>query len=280
MRIITLQNKLKTNKLKLALLPSKGSKKQNTTYCSKDGNIWKHPENDDGEDFLEEKKKSQLDILVDDINKKNLNALALDNPVAFIRNHSGVAKLKNIADEEIRQKSRSMLVTVLYGTGGIGKSRYARDLAAKNGRIYTLMNPRTNSSVWMDNYDGQESLLMDDYCGYLLPHFLFRVLDIYGLQMEVKGSTIWANWNYVYITANKHPQDWYSPSVMAKLDFAAYFRRFHRIGKMSREDEGLVIRWEKYEDPVVPVDEPLGDIIQYGPAGDRILETETEGITF
>lgn len=184
--------------------------------------------------------------------------------------------MKYITEEEMRQKHRKMLVTVIYGTGGLGKSRWAREEAKKNiedGRIYTLMNPQGHT-VWWDGYDGQQALLMDDFNGYLLPHHLFRILDIYALQIPVKGGHSWANWNYVYITANKPPSEWYSPAVMAKLDFNAYFRRFHRIGKMTEEENSLVIRWEKYNDPVVPVDEPLKGVIQYDPTGARILEIE------
>nr|QXP07718.1 MAG: replication associated protein [Arizlama virus] len=275
-RITTLSNKLTKINIRLALLAAKGSKKQNTTYCKKDGDWWQHPQNDDGADYTEPKKENPLQALITDIPNKNLNALAIDNPIAFIRNHSGVKLLKYIAEEELRQKHRKMLVTVIYGTGGLGKSRWAREEAKKNiedGRIYTLMNPQGHT-VWWDGYDGQQALLMDDFNGYLLPHHLFRILDIYALQIPVKGGHSWANWNYVYITSNKPPSEWYSPAVMAKLDFNAYFRRFHRIGKMTEEEDNLVIRWEKFNDPVVPVDEPLKGVIQYDPTGARILEIE------
>jgi len=159
----------------------------------------------------------------------------------------------------------------LYGRGGVGKSSWIHNECKKNDlTYYDVMNPR-KGSVWFDGYTNQEVLVMDDFYGWLEPSTLYRLLDIYPMQVPVKGGFTWAQWNYVFISSNVRPEEFYRKEVMDRLDQLAYERRFHRIGEMQKlydEEENdyfIDIKWQKYEDGVVPVEKP--------PILDRVRQT-------
>jgi len=103
---------------------------------------------------------------------------------------------------------------------------------------------------------------MDDFYGWIEPATLYRILDMYPMQLPIKGGFVWAMWNYVFITSNVRPEEFYRKEVMDKLDPAAYFRRFHRVGLVQKKfdietmEEYTEIEWQTYEDGVVPVEKP------------------------
>jgi len=61
-----------------------------------------------------------------------------------------------------------------------------------------------------------------------------RILDIYPLQLPVKGSFAVAMWNTIFITSNKHPTDWYEKGMPPELD-----RRIHHCIEFKDYDSQL-----------------------------------------
>lgn len=117
-------------------------------------------------------------------------------------------------------------------------------------------------NLWFNGYHGQDAIILDDFYGWIEPATLYRLLDIYPLQVPIKMGFAWAKWNYVFITSNVRPEEFYRKEVMDKLDPTAYFRRFHRIGLMQKKydeeenEEYIELEWQTYEDGVVPVEKP------------------------
>lgn len=111
---------------------------------------------------------------------------------------SALDKLKN---RKLKPIQRDVKVIVLYGKGGTGKTRWAYD---NYPDIYK--KPHDN---WWDGYEGQKAILLDDYYGYIKYSDLLTVLDRYPLYLNVKNSHVWAQYDTVVITSNKHPRFWY-----------------------------------------------------------------------
>ncbi len=91
----------------------------------------------------------------------------------------------------------------LWGDTGTGKSKTVRAIAKRNGLgVYAKMDCRGQS--WYDGYENEEVLLLDDFYGdgMSLQEFL-RITDVYRQNTQVKGSSVWARWSRVYVTANK-----------------------------------------------------------------------------
>jgi len=109
-------------------------------------------------------------------------------------------------------------VYVLWGDPGTGKTRLAHYLAG--GKIWTSCSPDLQ---WFDGYRGESVVLLDDYRGDGSAAFLLRLLDIYALQVPVKGGFVAWNPTTIFITSNMRPSEWH-PDITDALR-----RRLHDV---------------------------------------------------
>lgn len=101
-------------------------------------------------------------------------------------------------------RSGSPRVLVFWGRTGTGKTRAAWDA-----------DPGLWASVdaggrWFDGYEGQATVLFDDFDGDSIPiTFFLKLLDRYRLRVPVKGSFV--SWvpRTIFITSNVPPEEWY-----------------------------------------------------------------------
>lgn len=133
----------------------------------------------------------------------------------------------------LKPKHRDVIVEVLWGESGSGKSRYAWDNYGED--LYS--KPR---GEWWDGYTGQLTILLDDYYGYLPYCELLRVLDRYPYQVPVKGGFVQAQWTRVIITSNKPPRMWYS----SRTEITALKRRIN-------EERFVGTDYDKYMDSIL-----------------------------
>lgn len=97
-------------------------------------------------------------------------------------------------------RSNPVEVHVYWGEPGTGKTRKAFE---ENPTAY--WKP---ADKWWDSYDGQTTIIMDDYRNWLSESELLRVCDRYPLMVECKGSHHNFIGNKIIITSNHHPKDW------------------------------------------------------------------------
>lgn len=128
-------------------------------------------------------------------------------------------------------KLRQLKVTVIWGAAGVGKTRRVYEEHGFED-VYSLSCPSGNA-LWWDGYVGQSVLLIDDFYGWITYGLLLRVLDIYPLQLQIKGSSTYAMWDKVYITSNKAPELWYAKGMTQALQ-----RRLHEVIHMEGEGDG------------------------------------------
>lgn len=108
-------------------------------------------------------------------------------------------------------------VYVLYGSTGVGKSRFVH---WRHEDVYTVP---TQDLQWFDGYSQQRVALLDDYRGDGNSSFLLRVLDVYPLRVPVKGGFVAWNPDVIYITSNMRPDCWHADIV------APLMRRIHHV---------------------------------------------------
>lgn len=218
--------------VQLSLIYANGSAEKNRIYCTKA----------DPEGFFEvgdinasgQGARTDLHEVIETIRSgASIEVIADRHPVELVKYKTGLLYLKNVLDKKTVPSERDITVTIYHGEGGTGKSQHVHFDAKRLGvELYILSTPN-NGSLFYDGYTDQRGLLLDDFYGWIKPHDLFRVLDRYCYQINIKGGFAYARWEYVWITSNKPPNSFYSDKVMATLDTTAYNRRFHNIYRLD-----------------------------------------------
>ncbi len=136
------------------------------------------------------------------------NAISSD-PATYCRNHNGLEKWDLFCKREAiyDRVTREVQVMVLFGDAGSGKSYYARHFDPGNSWPLPDIEPKARLNI--DGYNNQRTLIIEDFDGEMPFRSLLKVLDIYNVDFNTKGAYSCANWNWVIITTNKHPTEWY-----------------------------------------------------------------------
>lgn len=208
-RMTTIQKKLGVQEIPLTLINANGTAEQNRAYCSKEG----------GSDFWEigninivgQGKRSDLNIVAEKVlGKRKLVEIAEEHPETYIKYYKGINSLIDIVDEQ--PKERDMDIVLFFGDARTGKSTKARMYAQLYGECYNLGIPN-GGLVWFDGYNGQSTLLIDEFKGWISPTYLNQLLDKYQLKLPVKGGFVNAKFTHVFITSNFPPEEWWSDKV-------------------------------------------------------------------
>ncbi len=181
--------------------PRKGTRTQAREYCRKvetavagtqfEWGLWREEAN---------RKRKLEDLLLTDM---SLNDLIDVSPQWYVRYHRGLEKLYARRIAKKARQFRTVTVEVLVGGTGTGKTRRATE-----GEDWFIMP--CSERLWMDGYNEEKTLIIDDFYGNIKYMRLLRMLDGHPLQLPVKGGFIWARWTKVIITSNVEPSEWYS----------------------------------------------------------------------
>ncbi len=152
--------------------------------------------------------RSDLKRMAEKIEQDGLGPAIDEFPHTFVQYSKGCKELSLHYKRKKTAASRSMYVTAIHGTPGSGKSHFAQRF--DEGNSWTLPVQTKNSPVWFDGYQGERTLVIEDFDADTIPYrTLLRLLDEGPLQVKISGSYVPAEWNHVVITANDPPQDWY-----------------------------------------------------------------------
>lgn len=131
--------------------------------------------------------------------------IAESNPGEFIRNYRGIRELR-LALRPKRVEKTS--VFVFYGRPNVGKTTMA-------AQLYPGAYWKPPNSKWFDGYQGEETVVFDDFDGSWLPiSTLKRLMDAQPLMVETKGGMVQFLAKQLVITTNDLPENWY-PGVYA-----------------------------------------------------------------
>lgn len=209
--------------------PARGTPQQARAYCMKE--TTRVP----GGDVIErgsivetQGKRNDLDDVYSMIKGGARMIDVLDaQPTSFMRYTRGIQAASHLLRTAAASTTlRDPEIIVVWGPPGSGKSKWVWDTYGGEN-MYTLS--LSGSAIWWDGYDGQETVLLDDYAGQIPFRSLLNYTDRYPVQCPVKGSMVWLAATRIIFTSNLHWSCWYQADPTHRRDLAALQRRISMV---------------------------------------------------
>lgn len=215
---IEYNNPLKLGRVKRHLGPDvhlearRGTRTQAIAYCRKEetrkGGPWEL-----GSFDINQGKRNDLHQVSECLqNGATIEDVMDEFPVQFIRYRRGIEAMHFRLSKRIAMQWRTVETSVYHGDSGTGKTRKA---ILEAGEEFFILDQ--GERVWFDGYEGQKTLIIDDFYGWIKYGMLLRILDGHPYRCEIKGGFVWAMWTSIVITSNKHPKEWYDKGMTDAL---------------------------------------------------------------
>lgn len=195
-----------------------GTFSQNLKYCTKEetrelGSI----------PYEWGQRKVDKDSIVDLIKgNASMKEIFEAHPNTFLRSHHGIVVAKDLYNRQ-RKITDDFNIFVFYGKTGSGKTHKAYDISPDLFRVDLY-----NKGFPFNGYNGEETILLDDYRNQLPYYKLLEVCDIYKKNCNIKhGRKKW-NVKNVILTSVKHPNLWHGKIP----DKSELWRRLKQFGQL------------------------------------------------
>lgn len=137
--------------------------------------------------------------------------------------------------------TRKVHVRVIFGDTGTGKTRAAIDGLSRLGTVYRVTHWGPGA---FDGYDGQDSIIFDEFTGQPPLSELLTWLDIYCVDLPARYRSRPAAFSRVVICSNVSVQNWYATAP--KVQRAALARRLDVVEEWAGTwDNVTVTYWDK-----------------------------------
>lgn len=177
-------------------------------YCRKDGNMIIDKDGRTGQGA-----RSDLGVLVDCLTTGGLQKAKVIVPEMLIKFPAGCKLFVSIG---IAPSRPTMRVFTLVGPPGCGKTSWAH---AEFPGAYFWSPSGQGNHVWWDGYNGESTIIIDDFEPAALPYEVFvRLLDRYPLMLGVKGGTVPCEATTIVLTSNTLPHMWYTKQPLDAVE--------------------------------------------------------------
>jgi len=201
-----------------------GTREQARTYCMKDNDFLEFGNWESGGQGTRNDIKALMSNIAKGLPKKETME---ETPEVYGRYFKFAEAYRAECEKVATREFRHVDVEVLIGDAGTGKTRYVHE---NSPGVFTV---NSGESFPFDGYDGEKSILIDDFYGGIKYHEILRILDGHQYRVNVKGSHRYAQWTKVYITSNKEPSEWYQMGLTNALN-----RRIKTVTKFCNEVGG------------------------------------------
>lgn len=205
----------------------KGTQTQARDYCMKtEGRVQGPFEFGDFKDSGQGKRTDLVSAMKLVKDGKTDFEIAEELPSVWLRYSRGLREYKRICIPSRKTKTH---VSVYYGPTGTGKTRRAFESDPS-----AYFKPRGD---WWDGYEGQATVIIDDFTGWLPYSFLLNLLDRYPLLVPYKGGFHNFGSTKIIITSNFKPSEWYNDKV--KHPDAPLLRRIEEVVEFKENADDL-----------------------------------------
>lgn len=184
----------------------RGTVDQAIAYTKKDDTRVAGPK--EGGERPQQGKRTDIDSAIAAVQAGTaMREVALANPVTYVRYFRGLHALSGIL--AVR---RNWLTTgvVYWGPPGTYKTTHAREMAGPDAYWLLQSNLGSGKTVWMENYEGQEDIVIDEFYGWLPLTFFLNLLDQIPMTVQTKGGSTQIRAKRIWITSNANPTTWYA----------------------------------------------------------------------
>lgn len=98
-------------------------------------------------------------------------------------------------------RNHPMEVLIYWGESGTGKSKKAFE--ENPGAYWKTKGP------WWQGYENQETVIIDEFYGWLEYDFILRLTDRYPMNVQIKGGHAVFNSKRIIFTSNKKWEEWW-----------------------------------------------------------------------
>ncbi len=153
---------------------------------------------------------------------ETVEALAREFPARYCTFFRGWERLSMFARPPT--VTPDLEVWLLEGPTGVGKSRYVYE-------TFSSVFKKPLGGMWFDGYQGEETLLLEEFNGaasHVTLAETLDLLDIYRVQLPIKGAFTWRRCKRVFVCTNTHPNEWYD-YASREAQRKALARRFTHV---------------------------------------------------
>ena len=159
------------------------------------------------------------------IEELELYLISLDQSFQEIIKHRYVLVERMLLTDRPPPKGGGLLtyiflkVIVYIGETGAGKSRTAAEVATDGTTYY---KPR---GEWWDGYQQQNTVIIDDFYGWIKYDEILKICDRYPYQVPIKGGYEQFTSKRIIITSNEPIENWYKGDWYKEEQLKALKRR-------------------------------------------------------
>ena len=143
----------------------------------------------------------------------------------FMNNPGAYDRVRALIQKEIANQWRSVEVTYIYGDTGAGKTKYVTDLCGGYDGYYRV----TDYEHPFDDYDGQETIVFDEFRGDLPIASMLNYLDGHPVDLPCRYHNKKALWTQVFIISNIPLNAQYRGILIDESTMKAFERRINRV---------------------------------------------------
>lgn len=201
--------------------PMRGTLAQAKEYCTKDetrvSGPWEFgeaPVQGQRSDLLALKSDIDLGVNLSGLLEQHSIACARFHKYMFMcigaaRSERAISRYEEFASGGENGADVKKTVTVLYGPSRTGKTSLVFEMHDMRDVYPLRFGDGSKGSLWFDDYQDQDYLLIDDFYGQIKFTRLLSLCDIYPDRVQAKGFSFGVNFKGIYITTNVEPHLWY-----------------------------------------------------------------------
>lgn len=165
------------------------------------------------EDWTSEVKKTNVDDRLISIQSQikrgasDLDLTEFDFPI-WVKYHKQLSHYRMLIQP--KRANVDMKVIVIMEPTGTGKSKWAME-----NYPTAFWKQRSN---WWDGYAGEETVIVDEFYGWLPFDTLLRLCDRYPMKVETKGGQVEFTSSTLIFTTNQYPDLWYKKAYFPALE--------------------------------------------------------------
>jgi len=162
------------------------------------------------------------------------------HPYEYARYNKFVNKMAlEYKAEHYKKNRRQLQVTYIYGSAGVGKTRYVMDkYGDENVFRLTDYGNYNNGKPNFDGYNGQDVIVLEEYRSSIKFSILMSMLDVYHFDLPARYHDKVACYTKVYILSNLPIQKQHEKLLTQDLQsWQAFLRRIHKIYDFDKNKE-------------------------------------------